>query len=238
MKIKTILFDLDNTLVQCNIYYTFIKKNIYLRLSKISGLPISTIVEIFDIEEKIRVSKSDAFSPNSFKCTVENVVNVVLESSVTAKSESEKIEIVSNLSKFALEVYNAPYSEYSGLSCIMNELKSRDISVYIVTKGDFNVQLNKLKTFAELFEGVFVLPKKNVQTWNGVINCLMLDPSSTLVVGDSISDDINPAIQNGMHAVLVDRDLVPWAGDPQTNPLNEVIKIKKIEELLCDKILT
>lgn len=236
MSINTILFDLDNTLVRCMIYYTFTRKNIYKILSKESGYSVDVIEDMFNEHETERTKKKDGFTKDAFLDSV-NGVRV----KIYAKLKEEDPEKANafyesdaplKLIQFAADVYDAPYSTYEEVLRVLKAIRSKGISMYVVTKGSFYGQSRKVTVFGEIFDGLFVLPRKDVGTWNGVVESMQLNRETTLVVGDSIKDDINPALHNKLHAVRINRHCTNWVGDPITEPIHEVVSIDSLECLI------
>lgn len=236
MSINTILFDLDNTLVRCMIYYTFTRKNIYKILSKESGYSVDVIEDMFNEHETERTKKKDGFTKDAFLDSV-NGVRV----KIYAKLKEEDPEKANafyesdaplKLIQFAADVYDAPYTLYADVVDTLKLLKSKGYSLYCVTKGDFYGQSKKASKMPPLFDGLFVLPHKSKYTWNGVIETSQLDRFSTVVVGDSVKDDINPALEVGLKAIRVNRENTIWVGDPEMDPKQVVPEIKNFSELL------
>ncbi len=236
MSINTILFDLDNTLVRCMIYYTFTRKNIYKILSKESGYGIDVIEDMFNEHETERTKKKDGFTKDAFLDSV-NGVRV----KIYAKLKEEDPEKANafyesdaslKLIQFAADVYDAPYTLYADVADTLKLLKSKGYALYVITKGDFYGQSKKAAKMPPLFDGLFVLPHKSKYTWNGVIETSQLDRFSTVVVGDSVKDDINPALEVGLKAIRVNRENTVWVGDPEMDPQQAVPEIKNFSELL------
>lgn len=236
MSINTILFDLDNTLVRCMIYYTFTRKNIYKILSKESGFTVGEVETIFDSYESERVQKKDGFTKDAFLDSVNGVRVKIYEKlkeiDVDRANAFYESDAPLKLIQFAADVYDAPYTIYSDVIDTLRLLKSKGYSLYVVTKGDFYGQSKKASKMPTLFDGLFVLPHKSKYTWNGVIETSQLDRFSTVVVGDSVKDDINPALEVGLKAIRVNRENTIWVGDPSVKPKVDVPEIKDFSELL------
>lgn len=237
MKVNTILFDLDNTLVRCMVYYTFTRKNIYKILSKASGLTIDEVEYIFDEYESERIKKKDGFTKDAFLDSVNGVRVKIYEKLKALDADRANAFYESDaplkLIQFAADVYEAPYTMYTDVMNNLKTLKNLGISMYVVTKGSFYGQSRKAAMLGEMFDGLFVLPHKDVATWNGVIESMQLDRTTTVVVGDSIKDDINPAILNKMRAIRIERHSTSWVGDPLTESLEEVAVIETLDELVA-----
>lgn len=237
MSINTILFDLDNTLVRCMIYYTFTRKNIYKILSKESGFTIDEIENMFNEQESERTKKKDGFTKDALLDSV-NSVRVKIYSKLKDLDADRANKFYESdtplkLIQFAADVYDAPYTIYPDVIDTLKALKSRGYSMYCITKGDFYGQSKKASKMPPLFDGLFVLPHKSKYTWNGVIETSQLDRTTTVVVGDSVKDDINPALEVGLKAIRVNRENTVWVGDPATETNSTVPEIKNFSELIA-----
>lgn len=236
MSINTILFDLDNTLVRCMVYYVFTRKNLYKILSNVSGFSVSEIEEMFNEYESERTKKKDGFTKDAFLDSVNGIRVKIYEKLKELDAERASAFYESDaplkLIKFASDVYEAPYTLYADVIDTLKMLKAKGYSLYVVTKGDFYGQSKKAATMPPVFDGLFVLPHKSKYTWNGVIETSQLDRFSTVVVGDSVKDDINPALEVGLKAIRVNRENTSWIGDPETIPKAKVPEIKDFSELI------
>lgn len=236
MSIKTILFDLDNTLVRCMVYFSFVRKNIYKAFARESGFSIERVEEIFDEYEKTRVTLHDGFSKDAFLDSINGVrvkIHELLREEDIAKADLfYESDVSFKLIKFASNVYEAPYTIYEDVVEALNVLKMKGYIMYVVTKGDFYGQSRKAANLPKLFNGLFVLPHKSKYTWNGVIETMQIDRFSTVVVGDSVKDDINPALEVGLKAIRVYRENTEWVGDPKTQPKAEVPLVKDLKNLV------
>jgi FMN phosphatase YigB (HAD superfamily) len=219
------------------IYYTFTRKNIYKILSKESGFTIDEIESMFDEQESERTKKKDGFTKDALLDSVNSVrVRIYLrlkEDNPEKANAFYESDAPLKLIQFAADVYEAPYTMYTDVMSNLKILKNRGISMYVVTKGSFYGQSRKAAMLGEMFDGLFVLPHKDVATWNGVIESMQLDRTTTVVVGDSIKDDINPAILNKMRAIRIDRHSTTWVGDPLTESLEKVAVIETLDELVA-----
>lgn len=236
MKIKNILFDLDNTLVRCMEYYEFIRKNLIIVFSKESGLTYDKISELLENCERARILEPNAFTKQAFLESINNTRVAIYRELLSVNIDNANAFYASDVSfkliNFASKVYSAPYSIYEDVIEVLNYIKSIGISMHVVTKGSFYAQARKASMFGEIFDGLFVLPKKDADTWRGVVESMKLNPSETIVVGDSVTDDINPAIKNGMLAVRIRRRETSWIGDPKTDPLVDTKCISNLKDLI------
>jgi putative hydrolase of the HAD superfamily len=77
--------------------------------------------------------------------------------------------------------------------------------LYLYTKGDPDVQQKRISDLGviHMFKDVGITPTKTSETLAAFLKIHHLDPASTWYVGDSMAEDIKPAVENGMRAVLV-----------------------------------
>jgi putative hydrolase of the HAD superfamily len=77
--------------------------------------------------------------------------------------------------------------------------------LYLYTKGDPYVQQKRMADLGviHMFKDVGITPIKTSETLAAFLKIHHLDPASTWYVGDSMAEDIKPAVENGMRAVLV-----------------------------------
>lgn len=228
INVETILFDLDNTLVKCIIYYNFIRANLIKQFSILSGKPKTEIEDLLSSLESERIKLKDGFSRNAF---LDSVNRVRVELGLNCDKSF-------NLIKFAGKVYDAPYTKYPDIDEALIKLKNMGISMYVVTKGGFYDQSRKVAILPKVFDGLFVVPHKTVGVWEGVVKTIGADPKTTLVIGDSIKDDINAAISAGLNALHINRCYTNWVGDPVLELPSGVESIKSLSELIPDSIFT
>ena len=233
MKITTILFDLDNTLVRCMIYYDFVRKNMFRKFSKISGVSQEEVEEIFSTFEKERVKKPDGFGRNAF---LDSINETRIELLKRIKDEDKAKEYFNSDESFKLitlgsKVYDAPYVKYNDVDEVLTYLKNYGIKIYCVTKGDFYIQSQKVANLPKVFDGLFIVPHKNKAVWKGVAETIECDLETTYVVGDSIKDDIIASIDGGLKAIHITRGDTNWVGDPLMNLPEGVKSITQLSEL-------
>ena len=233
-KVTNILFDLDNTLVRCMVYYEFIRKNMFRKFSELSGLEYEEISKIFTNFERNRIKRPDGFDRNAFLDSI-NETRIEILNRITDE-EKRKNYIESDepfkMINFGDQVYNAPYTKYDDVDIVLSQLKDMGINLYIVTKGSFYIQSQKVMELPKVFSGLFVIPHKNKSIWKGIAEAIEADFNTTYVVGDSVKDDILPALEAGLKAVHISRGNTSWVGDPTMNVPVGVDSIVELKQLL------
>lgn len=97
---------------------------------------------------------------------------------------------------------------------LLRALRLRGDRIVIVTKGDKEVQDEKIKAYRleHAVDGVYVVDHKDGSTYIDILidqhkkrtrPNISVEPWETVVVGNSFASDIVPALQCGMHAIFI-----------------------------------
>lgn len=104
-------------------------------------------------------------------------------------------------------VFDAPYDLYPGVREMLEGYRHSGYNLFLYTKGDHSVQQDKidrnqlLDIFAE--EDIFIVGKKSGEILSSYLNRFDLEYSETVVIGDSLRDDVGSAIDLGLASVWV-----------------------------------
>lgn len=200
---KNWLFDLDDTLLVCGEYYVKCK-NIFIDVAhQRTQIEKSIILDILHGIDKSCMNMQHGFAkhrfPRSFAAT----------SAVLDMVQGNKIDEEAAERAFAIgdSVFRAPYVPIPGSIETLKWLRDEGANVFIVTKGDFEIQQNKLEKNG-LFEyidrdKVYIDTTKNVTHFEKVMVDFSLQKEETIVVGDSIKDDIKSASILGLDSIWV-----------------------------------
>lgn len=93
---------------------------------------------------------------------------------------------------------------------VLNFLSKRHPLV-LVTKGDEWIQQKKIDALnlTLWFRDIYIVPQKTSETYRTILSCLndkkesLIAPSSVVMVGNSASMDIHPALDAGMNGVFI-----------------------------------
>jgi putative hydrolase of the HAD superfamily len=231
---KTLLIDLDNTMVTCNIYYKFAKDNFIKIARKVTGKSLLEIATVLEKQEKNRLNSKDAFAKetfsNVFLQTISELINVEMPFSdkIYLKYELDAIEALAE-SVFT----KAPYTIFPNVENTLFELKNRGYQMHIITKGHFYTQLRKTKQLPDVFSGIFIVPHKNAHVYEGVLEATEADLANTWMIGDSVQDDIIEARKAFLKTVWVKRSSkITWIGDPFIETFESDYTINTFSDLL------
>lgn len=98
-------------------------------------------------------------------------------------------------------------------------LLAPDFTMVLVTKGDLMDQERKLAQsgLGELFDGVEIVSDKTAATYSGIFNKYGAAPNASLMIGNSLKSDVNPAIAAGGWGVFIPHGLT-WEIEHDTAP--------------------
>ena len=206
MKIKAVLFDLDDTLYDYKACHEKAMKEVYRTFSKKTGVTQEEFDEILD-SSKTEIKKllhGTAASHNRvlyFQRMVEKFHKTV---------DAEMI----------LHLYNAYWDTmlnsmrlFPGVAGTLKVLKKRGIMIAIITDLTAHIQIRKIHKLG-ISEYVDVLvtseeagrDKPHPTVFLLALNKLGIDPNDALVVGDSPKTDIEGGKAAGIKTVLVSKD--------------------------------
>ena len=215
MKIKCIIFDLDNTLYDENTYFF----NVFRKFSKISG------VDFYILERHINESLRFK-SPDIFKYILET------EGLFTEKRHETLFEIYKSL-ECRIELYPDAFE-------LINYLKKNNYKIGVLTNGVVEAQKNKAENLRLTNFGIDVflcartLGRKNEKpskaAFHKITELSGVKKEEVLFVGDHPFVDIKGALDFGMEAVRLMRGYaknINFQSPANVYNLNEIKKFLK-----------
>ena len=102
-------------------------------------------------------------------------------------------------------IHNTPIHPYDGVEETLEWLGTQGLQCVMVTCGSHHEQLTKLERsgLSELLSAAVVVTRKDKAQYQSLFGSLGIDPDEFLMVGDTPSQDIDPVIAAGGHAVLI-----------------------------------
>lgn len=227
----TILFDGDNTLWECGKYYDEIIDAFVLQATARTKLPRAKVKALLDAIDVVAAGFPNGFHRSRFP-------RALRAASLAADSFAGLIPDVAASTQAEIlgdSVFDAPYTIYDGAYGILEQYMV-GWTLVIVTKGDHDVQTKKIRSH-RLDEYVWhweVVGHKTVNAWREVLERLARmgtphDPARTWVVGDSMRDDITPAIELGLGTIHVANGSGNWGWETTDGMPHD--RIQHISEL-------
>lgn len=228
-----LIFDLDNTLVECSEYYASAKRQFAVLVSDKTGISQDVALSILDAIDAESI-KIDGFGktrfPKSFKAA--SLAIDVLMGVPLNQTRASKAWTIGN------SVFNAEYPLYPGAWEMLENAKNLGFNLFLCTKGDTTVQMKKVKknNLHKIFPKghIYIDVVKNETHFQKIINAHGLNPAKVVVIGDSIKDDIGSANKVGLTSVHISKQQVGgWGYENEENhPTFSLDYIRDLNEVL------
>jgi len=197
-KVKRIIFDADDTLWPNNKFYMDAERDL-TTIIKEAGHDNQVIKDKFDSVEK-KVVATFGYGSNNFIRIMKELYDYFLDGKATGDTDSRFRKIVQ---QFEQHPYRTPQF-FPDVIETMNILK-QSYDLYILTKGNYQEQNSKLELSGidQMVIEYFIPPEKDDAYYKQLLEDKGWNPETTCMVGNSPKSDINPALRQGMYAILI-----------------------------------
>lgn len=201
MYLKTALFDLDDTLIECGIYYREALRKGGEFIAKRTGMSVDRATSLISDMDLYAVSidpnfRRDRF-PRSFYAA--SIAADLLANNWPDYAASGDAYSIGD------SVFAAAYALREGAIGTLGTLLSEGYRLVLVTKGDRVVQQSKIDRhhLDDYFSSIHIVQSKGTEQLGEILEAERVDITRSVMVGDSLKDDIAPAIANGLRAIHI-----------------------------------
>jgi putative hydrolase of the HAD superfamily len=198
---KVVCLDLDDTLIQTQENYEKINNRLISLLQKEVAISRDEIMKVLnDID--IKSIRTKRFSKDRFPTSWVETFRYFLGD----KRFSEE-----SIYREAENIFRTTFELHSDAKSFLNKLSNnKQMSVWIVTHGDFEVQMKRINDVAlGWVDRIVISEHKNFELYQKLKSEISDTP---IMIGNSIRHDIIPAIQAGFIAIHIQRERV-WDYD-------------------------
>ena len=225
IKIKTIIFDLDDTLVKTSKLYNRARDefsslmqesgfNSEESLIKLDEVDISYIKEYGFVKERYPLSMGKTYE---YFC----------------KINGEKINptIKKKIEDIGWQVFRQIPELVDGVYQVLDIL-SQKYFLILATLGDPQVQEKKLELtgLKKYFSAIYVLRCKSVDEYQGILAEHNLNKKDTWIVGNSVRSDLNPGLKLGMNCILI--PYLSWKFEEEEPVSENYLQVDSLKEVL------
>jgi putative hydrolase of the HAD superfamily len=194
----TLIIDADDTLWENNIYY---EQSIaaFVKLMVAQSFEREEAEHTVDAVERERVPLV-GYAPEEFARSL-----VIAYQRLCERHGRPVEDNVSNrVLEIGREVVEYPIVLLEGVEETLARLSGR-FHLILLTKGDRQAQESKVTRsgLSHLFDGVHIVPEKDTEVFQNLLDRYGLEPKQTWMVGNSPRSDINPAVEAGIGAIYV-----------------------------------
>ena len=186
-----LLIDGDDTLWENNIYFERAIET-FMDFLDHSSLKTEEVRAVLD-----EIEMTMGYGSLNFAKSLQETYRQLVERDV----RDEDLERVRS---FGEQIMHHPMQVMDGVEETLAYLAPRH-RLILLTKGNQDEQRLKIDSsgLGVYFEHTIVVAEKDIATYNQLIHELELDVPQTWMIGNSPKSDINPALDAGLHAVLV-----------------------------------
>jgi FMN phosphatase YigB (HAD superfamily) len=226
------IFDLDDTLILCGDYYTEVKEkftNIKARELGVSENLCYNVVADIDVNATLMPG---AFSTNRFAKAL-YVASITLDLLCDRDINYDEAKFMESLGD---ALFTRHYDLLPYVLDTLTSLKSRGKNLFILTKGNAEVQMNKItqnkiNTVIPL-SNIKVVDMKSPYILSSFIKDHDLSYKNTVIVGDSVKDDIGSANVIGFDSILVTKTIDPGWQKYENIKYDSTYTVSNIREIL------
>jgi putative hydrolase of the HAD superfamily len=184
INIENIIFDADDTLWHDAKYFASLK-------GALNHYGLNHGISISRIKNHLQhILKNEKRGEQGF-------ANAILQTATELAYKKSDLELLeADIDAFLRH----PVELMNGIRSFLTNIKCQKI---ILTKGVFSEQMKKVNDsgIGIFFDNVIVVNKKNTEKLKVVLSLLDFDIAKSLMIGNSITHDIEPAIENCMSAI-------------------------------------
>jgi len=198
---QLIIFDGDDTLWATQPLYNTAKQQF---ISLLTGFPCSpshviSLLEQIDIKRVVSLGFSRERFPESMVLTYE----ILAKQFNVAPSDT----MIKAIRRIGYGIFEQPAPLYPDTLQVLSRLRP-NFRLALLTKGDLDVQRARIEGSgtAILFDTIHIVDTKEAKEYQQIVHELDEKPERAWAVGNSIKSDINPALEIGIHCILLHRD--------------------------------
>jgi putative hydrolase of the HAD superfamily len=194
-----LLMDFDDTLVRTSQFYLEVRQNV---LDRLNYLRVDTTNAILVLEEiEARNIALHGFAKERFPLSLSELYLTLCNRQQLTFDYFER----HRFEAMGWGVYDVAHPKVDGAEEILQYLRSNNYQLGLLTKGDKEVQRNKIRKsgLAHYFDVVEIVSDKKTDTYVNFVKDYGLIAGDCYMIGDSIKSDVNPALKAGLSAVYI-----------------------------------
>lgn len=193
-----LLFDADDTLWENNVYFERAFEDFIAFLNH-EHLSTAEIREILDQFERTNIA-AERYGARAF---ADGLVETYRE--ITGHHDDAELRAVE---RFGLRILELEFEILDDVEETLEALRPHHEMV-MVTKGLPEEQQRKIdrSPVSQWFDDHIIVPEKRPETYHGLVAARDLDPARTWMIGNSTRSDIYPALEAGLHAILIPHEM-------------------------------
>lgn len=226
----TLIFDLDNTLVECGKYYLEAQDAFAAEVDQLFGLQPGIALSMLKAIDLECTKLPNAFARDRFPRSFDAAYAALAIAVGRPISQNRRAKV----RQIGDAVFDAPYTAYRGIKTVLRQYRAAGWRLVLCSKGDNEVQLRKLRinNLDQFFtpSTTYITLKKSADLLRTILEEQEADLARTWYVGDSMRDDIGPALEVGIGAIRVAGTTKGWAYENENH--SPTLEIADVNELV------
>ncbi|HER24080.1 MAG TPA: HAD family hydrolase [Candidatus Atribacteria bacterium] len=198
MKIKTIIFDLDDTLIKTSQLYNQAREKFSLLMEKAGFKKEEALAKLDEID--IKNIYKHGFAKERYPYSLGKTYEYF------SQKNGKKIntELKKKIEELGWQVFRQIPELVDGVFRVLDIL-SKKYFLILATLGDPQVQEEKVQRsgLKKYFSEIYVLKQKNVEEYQNILKKHHLNKKETWIVGNSVRSDLNPGLKLGLNCILI-----------------------------------
>lgn len=192
-----ILCDLDDTLVECGIYYRAARHDLFTLIQRETGVTATIVETVFNACEDHQKRQPKSHGRDRFPRSA--MLTADLCQCLAGRGSHR---LVQDAIARAEAVFDEPYALKPDAAEALELLRKSPYRLILVTQGDDAMQRSKVERHVNIdatFDVVYVLDSKTPDAYREVLKREAVVVEDSWMVGDSVLYDIVPAAAVGLH---------------------------------------
>lgn len=233
MTVPVLIFDLDNTLVECSKYYNHALDSFAEACEARLGVPRQLALGVIKSIDLECTKLPNAFARDRFPRSFEAAsATLDIVSGRTVSGEARR-----RARAIGDAVFEAPYTVYRGVKSLLQQYQKGGWKLVLCSKGDDEVQrrkvrINKLDRFFTP-STTYITLVKSTELVETILKEQEADRTRTWYIGDSMKDDMGPALTASLGAVHITSTAPVWGyEDIAHTPTAVIAKVSDLPTII------
>lgn len=225
MKIKTIIFDLDDTLIKTSKLYNQAREEFSLLMENSGFKKKEALAKLDEID--IKNIHQHGFTKERYPYSLGKTYEYFSQKN----GKEINFELKKKIEELGWQVFRQIPELVDGVYRVLDILCKKYFLI-LATLGDPQVQEEKvqLSGLTKYFSEIYVLKQKNVEEYQNILKEHNLNKKETWIVGNSVRSDLNPGLKLGVNCILI--PCLSWKFEEE-EPLSEnYLQLDSLEEVL------
>jgi len=225
MKIKTIIFDLDDTLIKTSKLYNHARDEFSSLMQELGFNSEESLIKLDEVD--INYIKEYGFVKERYPLSLGKTYEYFSQKN----GKEINPELKKKIEEIGWQVFRQIPELVDGVYQVLETL-SKKYFLILATLGDPQVQEEKVRVsgLKKYFSEVYVLKHKNVEEYQNILTEHNLNKKDTWIIGNSVRSDLNPGLKLGINCILI--PYLSWKFEEE-EPLSEnYLQLDSLEEVL------